>query len=84
MAFMLSMKEAILLLREHDITADELMLKRWIRERRIIAVRTAENHSWHFPEESLIFLILEELRNESARLRDLLNQKMQSYEEPPF
>lgn len=81
---MMTIRETIQFLKEHDIAADEMTLNRWIRERRIIAIGSAESRDWQVTRESLIYLILDELRKENARLHDLLSHRMQYNEEPPF
>jgi len=87
---MLTVMEMVSYWEECGLMVDELTIHRWIRERKLVAVRLSDSNEIRIPMESLIPVLVTEMRQESTRLReelDSLRRQMNELaqpEEPPF
>jgi hypothetical protein len=89
---MMTIMEVIEYFKQHDLIVDELTMERWIRQRKIVAVRSGNgSREWRVPTEALIPILLEHLREENLWLKKQLHDRLHgkktnqaTQEEPPF
>jgi len=77
----LTIFEAGKYLAEYNLASDPISVMRFIREKKLTAVRiTNKKNDWRIPVEELFRFIQNELREENLRLRYAYDELLEKYE----